>query len=66
MKSKPALSPLDTPSLPRLGRRGIYTTVKPFSGLAMLAVAVVVVTALYFAKNVFVPLALAILMSFAL
>lgn len=38
----------------------------PFSGLAVLGVAAIVVTALYFAREVLVPLALAILLSFAL
>ncbi len=47
-------------------RREAYTTQKPFPGLGLLAVAVVVITALYFARDVFVPLALAILLSFAL
>ncbi len=47
-------------------RREAYTAEKPFPGLGLLAVAVVVITALYFARDVFVPLALAILLSFAL
>ena len=38
----------------------------PFSGLAMPAIAIVVITALYFARDIFIPLALAILLSFAL
>ena len=38
----------------------------PVSGLAALAVAAIVVTALYFAREVLVPLALAVLLSFAL
>ncbi|HUZ73026.1 MAG TPA: AI-2E family transporter [Stellaceae bacterium] len=47
-------------------RRREVSGAKPFSGSAMLAVAVVVIAALYFARNIFVPLALAILLSFAL
>lgn len=47
-------------------RREVYAAVKPFSNLAMLAVGVVVIAALYFARDVFVPLALATLLSFAL
>lgn len=43
-----------------------YAAEKPFSGLAMLAVGVVGVVALYVAREIFVPLALAILLSFAL
>jgi predicted PurR-regulated permease PerM len=38
----------------------------PFPGLAVLGIAAVVVTALYFARDILVPLALAILLSFAL
>ncbi len=38
----------------------------PFPGLAVLGTAAVVVTALYFARDILVPLALAILLSFAL
>jgi predicted PurR-regulated permease PerM len=45
-------------------RREVHTSARPFSGLAMLAI--VVITALYFARDIFVPLALAILLSFAL
>jgi predicted PurR-regulated permease PerM len=39
---------------------------KTMSGLEALAVAVVVITALDFVRDIFVPLALAILLSFAL
>jgi predicted PurR-regulated permease PerM len=38
----------------------------PFPGLAVLGIAAVVVTGLYFARDILVPLALAILLSFAL
>jgi predicted PurR-regulated permease PerM len=38
----------------------------PFSALATAAAAIVVITALYFARDIFIPLALAILLSFAL
>jgi predicted PurR-regulated permease PerM len=50
----------------RLPRREVYAAAKPFSGLAMLAIGVVGIVALYVAREVFVPLALAILLSFAL
>jgi predicted PurR-regulated permease PerM len=38
----------------------------PFTGLGTLAVAVITIAALYFGREVFVPLALAVLLSFAL
>ena len=46
--------------------RAVYPLVNPGSALATLAVGVIVVAALYFAREIFVPLALAILLSFAL
>src|SRR5579859_2111345 len=38
----------------------------PFAGLATLAVGVIAIGALYFGREVFVPMALALLLSFAL
>jgi predicted PurR-regulated permease PerM len=38
----------------------------PFTGLATLAVAVIAIAALYFGREVFIPMALALLLSFAL
>src|SRR6185503_11482428 len=46
--------------------RDIYAVAKPASAIATLATGVVVVAALYFAREIFVPLALAVLLSFAL
>jgi predicted PurR-regulated permease PerM len=46
--------------------RADYPLVDPSSALATFAVGVIVVAALYFAREIFVPLALAILLSFAL
>jgi predicted PurR-regulated permease PerM len=46
--------------------RDIYSVARPASAIATLATAVVVIGALYFAREVFVPLALAVLLSFAL
>jgi predicted PurR-regulated permease PerM len=46
--------------------RDLHPTTRPPSALATLAVGVIAVAALYFARDVFVPLALAVLLSFAL
>jgi predicted PurR-regulated permease PerM len=46
--------------------REAYPVAKPTSALGTLAVGVVVIAALYFARDIFVPLALAMLLSFAL
>src|SRR5579864_8601375 len=46
--------------------RDIYTVAKPALALGGLATGVVIIAALYFAREIFVPLALAILLSFAL
>jgi predicted PurR-regulated permease PerM len=46
--------------------RDIHPATRPPSALATLAVGVIAVGALYFARDVFVPLALAVLLSFAL
>src|ERR1700720_2899334 len=48
------------------GESHIATTTAPSSALGTMAVGVIVVAALYFAREIFVPLALAILLSFAL
>ena len=66
MKNSPVTSMPNASPGARPRRSEVYTAAKPFSGLAMLAISVIVVTALYFAREVFVPLALAILLSFAL
>ncbi len=50
----------------RLRRRAIYTASKPASGLTTLSIAGIVIAALYFARDIFIPLALAILLTFAL
>lgn len=50
----------------RLRRRAVYTASKPASGLTTLSIAGIIITALYFACDLFIPLALAILLSFAL
>jgi predicted PurR-regulated permease PerM len=47
-------------------RREVYAVARPFSGLVMLAIGAVSIVALYVAHEIFVPLALAILLSFAL
>ena len=47
-------------------QREPYPAGTPTSPLGILAVGVIVIAALYFAREVFVPLALAILLSFAL
>jgi predicted PurR-regulated permease PerM len=52
--------------IPNLTRHEVRPVGAPASGLGTLAVAVVVIAALYFGRDVFVPLALAILLSFAL
>jgi predicted PurR-regulated permease PerM len=63
---------ISAPSIPdpsagiRLRRRAIYTASKPSSGLTTLSIAGIVITALYFARDIFIPLALAVLLSFAL
>ncbi len=49
-----------------LRRRALYTASKPSSGLTKLAVAAIVIAGLYFGRDLFIPLALAILLSFAL
>ena len=46
--------------------RELYTVTKPAFALSTLATGVVVIAALYFAREIFVPLALAVLLSFAL
>jgi predicted PurR-regulated permease PerM len=46
--------------------RDPYPTAKPTSMLGTLAIGAIVIAALYFAREIFVPLALAILLSFAL
>jgi predicted PurR-regulated permease PerM len=46
--------------------RDIYSVARPASAIATLATGVVVIAALYFAREIFVPLALAVLLSFAL
>jgi predicted PurR-regulated permease PerM len=50
----------------RLRRRAIYTASKPSSPLVTLAIAGMVIAALWFARDIFIPLALAVLLSFAL
>jgi predicted PurR-regulated permease PerM len=50
----------------RLRRRAIYAASKPSSGLTALTAAGIIVAVLYFARDIFIPLALAILLSFAL
>ena len=52
--------------LDRNPQRTVYPDGTPTSPLQMLAVGVIVIGALYFARELFVPLALAILLSFAL
>ena len=47
-------------------QREIYPVAKPGSMLGTLAVGAIAVAALYFAREIFVPLALAVLLSFAL
>src|SRR5579862_2869591 len=47
-------------------RREVYPAGKPISTLAALAVGIIAITALYFARDLFVPFALAVLLSFAL
>ena len=47
-------------------QRGAYSVGAPTSSLGILTIGVVAIAALYFAREVFVPLALAILLSFAL
>ena len=47
-------------------RREVYAVARPFSCLVMLAIGAVSIVALYVAHEIFVPLALAILLSFAL
>ncbi len=47
-------------------QREIYPVAKPGSTLGTLAVGAIAVAALYFAREIFVPLALAVLLSFAL
>src|ERR1700739_1162234 len=48
------------------GRAEALAAGTPFTGLGTLAVAVITIAALYFGREVFVPLALAVLLSFAL
>ena len=50
----------------RIPRRDLYSVTPPSSSLGTLAVGVIAIAALYFARDVFVPLALAVLLSFAL
>ena len=47
-------------------RAEVHAAGTPFTGLGTLAVGVVTIAALYFGREVFVPLALAVLLSFAL
>jgi predicted PurR-regulated permease PerM len=44
----------------------LHTAETPPTGLGTMAVGVIVVAALYFGREVFVPMALAVLLSFAL
>src|SRR5271170_1177253 len=44
----------------------VHPPAAPFTGLGTLAVGVITIAALYFGREVFVPMALALLMSFAL
>jgi predicted PurR-regulated permease PerM len=50
----------------RLRRRAVYTASKPSSGLTTLSITAIIIAALYFARDIFIPLALAILLSFVL
>jgi len=50
----------------RLRRRAVYSASKPSSGLTTLSIAGIIIMALYFARDLFIPLALAILLSFVL
>ena len=54
------------PSTDDFRRTEVRAAGTPFSGLGTLAVAVITIAALYFGREVFVPLALAVLLSFAL
>ena len=54
------------PSTADLHRVEVHAAGTPFTGLGTLAVAVITIAALYFGREVFVPLALAVLLSFAL
>src|SRR6202047_247811 len=47
-------------------RAEVHAGGTPFTGLGTLAVGVVTIAALYFGREVFVPMALALLLSFAL
>ena len=55
-----------TPSTADFHRVEVHAAGTPFTGLGTLAVAVITIAALYFGREVFVPLALAVLLSFAL
>ena len=54
------------PSTADFHRTEVHAAGTPFTGLGTLAVAVITIAALYFGREVFVPLALAVLLSFAL
>ena len=54
------------PSTADYHRTEVHAAGTPFTGLGTLAVAVITIAALYFGREVFVPLALAVLLSFAL
>jgi predicted PurR-regulated permease PerM len=54
------------PQLPPARLRDVHTVSRPSTLVGPLAIGVIGVGALYFARDIFVPLALAILLSFAL
>jgi predicted PurR-regulated permease PerM len=66
MKKSPIAYQLIEAARIRSARPELGPLEKPRGGMTVLAVSAVVVTALYFARDIFVPLALAILLSFAL
>ncbi len=66
MKRITAASVTDASLDIRLRRRATYIASKPSSVLTTLSIAGIVITALWFARDIFIPLALAILLSFAL